>query len=88
MISSFLNDISPNPEARLGETIVTQACANDIARDNDYSFNSTLNFWPPTVASYIRPPFACVNIAMPSTKFASADAPAVTATAEAWAPSS
>ena len=34
--------------------------ANDCLNDclNDYYFASTLNFCPPTDASYIRPPFA------------------------------
>ena len=44
---------------------------------------STLNFWPPTAASYIKPPFSCVKMAMPSLKEASAEAPDFTATAEA-----
>ncbi len=59
-----------------------------IEDSENYYFSSTLNFCPPTVASYIRPPLACVNIATPALKLASADAPAFIATAEACAPSS
>jgi hypothetical protein len=31
-----------------------------------YFLGLTLNFWPPTDASYISPPLACVKIATPS----------------------
>ena len=42
---------------------------------------SKLNFWPPTLASAIRPPFSWVKTATPSWYLASFDAPAEAATA-------
>src|SRR6185369_2955015 len=47
-----------------------------------------LNFWPPTEASYIRPPFCCVKINMPPVYFALPDAPDFAATAETCAENS
>ena len=42
-----------------------------------------LNFCPPIEASYMSPPFCMVNTITPSVYFTFAEAPSVTATAEA-----
>src|SRR4029450_7075338 len=48
---------------------------------------SKLNFWPPTLASNMRPPLPVVKTATPFWYLAFADAPLVAATALAWAAS-
>ena len=53
-----------------------------------YLIGSYVKVCPPIAASYIRPPLAMVNTATPCSYAASADAPAVTATAEACAENS
>src|SRR4051812_19195536 len=61
---------------------------SDRARSLDYRTDvngSKLNFWPPTLASAINPPFICVKMATPFLYLATAAAPLSSATALACA---
>src|SRR5258706_13268402 len=62
-----------------------QLCANYFLSD---AYASYLNFWPPTLASNIKPSLAIVNPNTPFTYFASFEAPDAAATALTWAASS